>query len=70
MRPVLFTLLLLSTVALIRSIKGDLNFPAARMLPFCDGRIINPAYTIGGVIMLLMLIFAIIRLNKKDDDKE
>ena len=67
MKPALFTLLLLSMVALIRYIKGDLSFPAARMLPFCDG-IMEPAYTFGGIIMLLMLIYAIIKLKKRNKD--
>ena len=69
MKTIMLTLLILTTITLIRYIKSDLNFAAARMLPFLDGKP-NQAYSIGGVIMLLMLIYAVCKLTRNDKDDE
>ncbi|MBI9018560.1 MAG: hypothetical protein JEZ07_15010 [Phycisphaerae bacterium] len=69
MKAILLTLLILTTITLIRFIKSDMNFAAARMLPFLDGKP-NQAYTIGGIIMLLMLFYAICKINRNNKDDE
>jgi len=68
MRTALFVLMLLITVGLIRFIKGDLSFPFARILPFCDGPITDPMHPIGSIILIIMLVYAIRKILSQNKD--
>ena len=67
MRAVKFTLLLLIAAGLLNFIKADNQFHIAKVLPFADGQPVNAEYAIGGIILLIILLWGISRLNHRDD---
>ena len=69
MRAITLTLIILITACLLNFIRRSVdNFHIAKILPFCDGEPVSPEYAIGGVIILLILLWGILRLNNSDGD--
>lgn len=69
MKPIAVTLIILITACLLNFIKKSVdNFHIAEIFPFFDGREVKPEYAIGGIVMLLILLWGILRLNRRTDD--
>jgi hypothetical protein len=70
MKAIALTLIILITACFLNFLRKSVdNFHIAQIFPFCDGRKVSGEYAIGGVVILLILLWGILRLNSSDDDK-
>lgn len=63
MRPIAIALIVLLAAALINFIRGSECFPLPRVLPMCDGRSFSMQYALGGIALILLLIWGLRRLG-------
>jgi len=69
MKAMTFTLILLITACFLNYLRKSVdNFHIAEIFPFFDGRPVRPEYAVGGIILLLILLWGILRLNRSDED--
>ena len=70
MKAMTLTLIILITACFLNFLRKSVdNFHIAQIFPFCDGRPVRPEYAVGGVVILLILLWGILRINNGGDDK-
>ena len=70
MRPVAITMLVLTTACLLNFVMRSIdNIHIASALPFADGKPLNLPYGFAGVIALVIVLWGILRLINRKDDK-
>ena len=71
MKAITLTLIILITACFLNFLRKSVdNFHIAEIFPFCDGREVSPEYAIGGVVILLILLWGILRLKRGSDDRD
>ncbi len=68
MRAIVITLMILITAGLIRYVTAGEPFATGTLLPFCDGRITSLDYPIGKLLLLLMWVYAIVKILRRNSE--
>ena len=63
-------LIVLIAAVFINFLRDGQSYHIAKVLPFCDGRPVDPMYGFAGIIMILILMWGIHRVNRNNREKK